>query len=427
MFLYISTARIPGEKANTYQVLQMCDAFSSHGLSTTLLHPQRDNYPEMQRIQNIHTYYGLNNQFPIIGLPTIDWLLTSEKLLQNSPRLLKTVQNRLHPLLLYSYRKSIRRYLQLNAFDFYYTRSPIIAQTVQQALPSRETKVFCELHALPSIQKERSHVFHVLHSLTGIVAVTSQLKERCIQGGLRDENIIVAPDGVNLELFKHEHVDRDEARKRLQFPPRRFLIGYVGRLQTLGLEKGIRELIEALSLVIKTNLHTPLTLICVGGPDEMAKTYGNYGRQLGLDKDSMRFLPHVPPTEIPIYLSAFDLCVMPFPWNEHYAYYMSPLKLFEYMASNRPILATKLPSVMEILRHKINAYLAEPGDPKSLAEGIRWIIAHPQAAGKLAYQASQDVIQYSWEQRAAKILRFMRQKSGNFEAASNRDFENVEQ
>ena len=72
--LYLSTARIPGEKANTYQVLQMCDAFSAVGMKVTLLHPKRVNTPEMRQIKDIKGYYKLHNHFPFEELPTIDLL-----------------------------------------------------------------------------------------------------------------------------------------------------------------------------------------------------------------------------------------------------------------------------------------------------------------------------------------------------------------
>ena len=97
----------------------------------------------------------------------------------------------------------------------------------------------------------------------------------------------------------------------------------------------------------------------------------------------------------------------PFPVSEHYAYFMSPLKLFEYMAAGVPIVATDLPSIREILHHKENAWLIEPGNPQALAEGIQYLLEDPVFAEHLARGAKRDVQQYTWERRAAAILRLL--------------------
>ena len=108
-------------------------------------------------------------------------------------------------------------------------------------------------------------------------------------------------------------------------------------------------------------------------------------------------------------MKAFDICVMPFPWTEHYAYYMSPLKLFEYMVSKRPIVASDLPSVREILNEE-NAVLVEPGNPNALANGIEKVLSDEELANKIAEKAYEDVQQYSWERRTRRILEFINTK-----------------
>ena len=98
---------------------------------------------------------------------------------------------------------------------------------------------------------------------------------------------------------------------------------------------------------------------------------------------------------------------MPFHWTEHFAYYASPLKLFEYMASKTPIVATDLPSTGEILRDGENAVLVEPDDPKALAEGIERTLSDAELAARIGRQAREDVRQYTWGERAANIMTFV--------------------
>ena len=115
---------------------------------------------------------------------------------------------------------------------------------------------------------------------------------------------------------------------------------------------------------------------------------------------------HVPPTTVPKYLVASDVVILPNIRKGH-SEYTSPLKLFEYMASKRPIVTSDLPSIREILNVK-NAILVEPGNPKSLAEGIKRALNDEELARKLTEKAYQDVQQYSWDNRVVKILEFMR-------------------
>jgi len=101
---------------------------------------------------------------------------------------------------------------------------------------------------------------------------------------------------------------------------------------------------------------------------------------------------------------------MPFPWTQHYAYNMSPLKMFEYMAAEKPILATRLPSVMEVLVDGENAVLAEPDNPGELARGIKRIIEDKEFSQRIGRRARQDVLHYTWEKRAQKIVHFIAEK-----------------
>jgi len=410
--LYISTARIPSEKANTYQVLQMCDAFVAQGATVTLLYPRRHNLPEMDRIEDINEYYGLRGSFTKTMLPTLDLILASQKLFNIYPRLMKALQNRLHPLLIYTYSRSLISYITQYPAEIYYTRSLVIALNISKHLPKLLPNMYCEIHDLPNDSGSDSRDRVINKHMGGVVTITSQLKQAFVKSGFPQERLLVAPDGVDLSKYEQLSQEEIETKRKSNFPQNKLIVGYVGRLHTLGREKGITHLIDAIALVNEKNPELGVMLCCIGGPDSMARDYKIYGIHQGLGEDRLIFVPQVPPTEIPLFLKTFDICAMPFPWTEHYAYFMSPLKLFEYMAAERPILATALPSTMEILRHKQNGYLVQPDDPESLAEGIRWLAENPSEARKLAKRARKDVEQYTWVKRAEKILDFIGKETG---------------
>ena len=83
--------------------------------------------------------------------------------------------------------------------------------------------------------------------------------------------------------------------------------------------------------------------------------------------------------------------------------YTSPLKLFEYMASGRPIVASDLPSIREILTHERNALLIAPGNPQALTAAIRRLIEDRALGERIARQALEDAREYTWDRRAARL------------------------
>jgi glycosyltransferase involved in cell wall biosynthesis len=116
-------------------------------------------------------------------------------------------------------------------------------------------------------------------------------------------------------------------------------------------------------------------------------------------------LGYVPAAEVPIYLKAADILVLPHSAKGvEAAKYTCPLKLFEYMAAGVPLVATELPAITEVIRHGDNGWLVKPDSPSALAEGIRYLLEHDELASAMARRSTQDVEAYTWEHRAARIV-----------------------
>jgi len=101
-----------------------------------------------------------------------------------------------------------------------------------------------------------------------------------------------------------------------------------------------------------------------------------------------------------MYYRAADVLAMPFPNTRHYAYEMSPLKLFEYMASGTPIVTSDLPSVREIL-DQTSAVFYLPESLPALIEALRRAMDDD---GRLAKHAKGMVGQFTWQERGRRIL-----------------------
>ena len=84
------------------------------------------------------------------------------------------------------------------------------------------------------------------------------------------------------------------------------------------------------------------------------------------------------------------------------------MKLFEYMAAGRAIIASNLPSIREILESERNAVLVEPDEPRLLAEGIKRIISDPALYKRISDEAYKDSKLYTWLNRAHSIVSFIK-------------------
>ena len=122
--------------------------------------------------------------------------------------------------------------------------------------------------------------------------------------------------------------------------------------------------------------------------------------------DNVSLIGHVEQSQLATYLYAADVLVVPNSRSWKLATTTSPLKLFEYMAVRRPIVASALPNIVTVLRDHDNALLAEPDDPDSFKDAIARLLSDPALSEQIVSRAAQDIQQYTWEERAGRVLKF---------------------
>jgi glycosyltransferase involved in cell wall biosynthesis len=128
--------------------------------------------------------------------------------------------------------------------------------------------------------------------------------------------------------------------------------------------------------------------------------------------DRVVFRGYLPPTELAGERLSADIFVIPLLESATSRHFTSPLKLFEAMAAGRPIVASDLPSIGEVLTNEVNALLVPPNDPKALAAAIRRLSTDRELRARLARQAGNDVQKYSWDERGRKIAELIGQTMG---------------
>lgn len=385
--VYCANNRLPTEKAHGLQMVQMCEALAGAGYAVTLVAPRRRNTPEMRGVRSLWDHYGVERNFEFTRLPCVDlfpWF------------------SRYHVAFLAqtaSFLLSLVIWLLFRRVDVLYTRDLFAGFTL--ALVRPRTPLIYEVHQRHASRLgRRMQAFIVRRAHT--VTITGHLAED--MRALGAERVLVAHDGYRAARFAAVPAQA-EAREWVGWPRDAFIAGWVGRLHLMGIDKGVGLLVDALAQVEGAYLGL------VGGPDAMVETLRRRWIAAGLDPARFLAAGQVPPDRVPLYLSACDLCAMPHPWTDHFAYYTSPIKLFEYMASGRALVASDLPGFAEVLEDDRNALLVPPGDADALAGAIRRLRADEPLRQRLGAQAQADARQYTWAARAAQIRAFVEAQS----------------
>jgi glycosyltransferase involved in cell wall biosynthesis len=271
-------------------------------------------------------------------------------------------------------------YLLFKQSDLFYTREPVAASFFRNFI--------FEAHDVSKRPPPRAR---------GYVVLASGIGDAYVAKGIDPARILVSGAGVTPEEFDIS-LSKTEARKKLSLPPSERIIGYTGTLKTFGKEKGVRTAIQALTNV-------PGAVLClVGGEPHDIEEYKLLAEKEGV-MDRTMFIGKVSHDQIPIYLKAFDVGLVPLPDTEYFRLYNSPLKLFEYMAAGVPIVASDLPSIREIVNDE-QAFLVVPDDVLALARGIEKALKSPDEAMGRVLRAREEVGHRSWDARASSILTF---------------------
>lgn len=372
---YLTNTRLPTERAHGIQIMNVCSALAKVGIKVTLLVPRRFNSLK----QDPFLYYGLEKNFVIKRLPTID-LFKLEKILGPFVFWLQLISFYMscYGYLLFKNRRAIL-YVRDYAGVF---------------LKLGGWSVVYECHNIP--QRAKKTFFRLLKWFRQIVVINSLLKNLLIQHGLAENRILVAPDGVDLQRFSLD-LSKEKARLKLRLSQEQKIVLYLGHFYKW---KGVITLLEAASLV------QGATFYLIGGFKEDKEKLAAKKKDL-VASGKVVLLEHQLYSSVPLWLKAADVLVLPNSAQEDISrLYTSPLKMFEYMASNRPIIAAKLPSFAEILSDK-NCLWFQADNSQDLASKIEELLGQEKLGQSLAQQARLDVQQYSWERRVKKILAFI--------------------
>ena len=369
--LYISKSIIPSRSANSIHVMKMCQAFSDNGHKVVLLAPQIKKKYEKD-IEDIYSFYGVKKNFQIKKL----W----------------------HPntkggALIYTL--SIFLYLIFNnKFNLVYGRflhGCYLATLLKN-------KVIFEIHEIISEKKNhRAIVFKKLIKskyLKKLIVISTALKNIYLKKKYMNDAIVqVAHDGAD-ETNSNIKINLLGSNEQLK-------VGYVGHLYK---GRGIETIVECAKKINNMTFHL------VGGLKKDIEYWRNFSKKLNLK--NIFFYGFVTPYETTKYRNSFDILLAPYEKKVSIfgsetgdtSKFMSPLKIFEYMSHKKPIIASDLPVIREVLNEK-NSILVESNNINLWIEAI-YKLENIKNREIISNQALLDFYQYSWKKRADLVIKF---------------------
>jgi glycosyltransferase involved in cell wall biosynthesis len=232
----------------------------------------------------------------------------------------------------------------------------------------------------------------ILTHADGVIAISAALRDRLIEVRPQLEGRTwVEHDGVDVQLINEHRVDREEARRRLDLPREGPILVYTGRVNE---EKGASVVLDAAEILQSVSAHVVL----------VGRVYEESLRKRAASVGNVTMTGFVAPSRVPTYLAAADILLLPSTDGLPYASYTSPLKMFEYMAARRPIVASDLPVLREVLSAGENALLYPNSSPLALAQAVLRLWEEPSLQSSLANRAHRDVQTYTWQRRATRIM-----------------------
>lgn len=358
---YISDFSLPNMSAYTIHVLKMCDAFSESYYDVRLLLPHiRRGY----KLKKIQTDYLLKSSFKILGF-------FETKIKRSLPA-----------LLLFSYKL-------FNLLKNYKKPHLIISRSIIPALflSICGQKLFLEIHT--EIKGVTKYLFSFLRYFNffnriKFILINKNLNKKL---KLRDKDFIVLDDCVDCRDFKFN-------KKKINS------CVYAGSFVK---GKGVETILSIASKLPKVNF------ILYGNLKTLSENlYKNIVRQKNIILND--FIPY---NKVANILPKNKILLMPYEKkvgvlisNIDVSDYISPLKLFDYLASGSTIIASRKKAYSHILKHKFNCFLTQSNDIREWVKTIEKVLSMPSYIKSIQKNSIQTALKYSWSKRVEKIIKF---------------------
>jgi glycosyltransferase involved in cell wall biosynthesis len=236
---------------------------------------------------------------------------------------------------------------------------------------------------------------------TCIVVVSKPMRDELIDRGIESNKILINPNGVDTIKYS-PCVDGSVIKKRYGLADK-LVIGFIG---TFGKWHGAEILAESFGLLLKKypQYKDFVRLFMIGDGQTMPDVKASI--KLHHVENACVLTGLIPQEDGPAYLAACDILASPHvPNPDGTPFFGSPTKLFEYMAMGKPIIASDLDQIGEILSHNTTAFMVKPKDSESLVQGIKILIDNKDLRECIGNAAREKVeAEYTWVKHTKKTI-----------------------
>lgn len=377
--LYVTNARIPTEKAHGLQIVRTADALSKLGSRVELVLPGRRNPIE----GDIFTFYTIQKSFEV-------------RYLSNPLSLLERfVPSVYFPLNRLQFGMRAFLYAAVRTYSAIYTRDILLAFFL--SILTTKNVVY-EDH---EPKKSKRWLYRMLvKSIKKKVVVAKGLEDLYEEMDVDTKSYRWIPNGVSLSDINDISPDLSIWKRTFGIREGTAIVLYTGHFYEW---KGVYTLIDAGLALHAENI----AIVLIGGSLEELKKVREYIAARG---GGTQIYVHgfVPQAEVFQFMKSADVLVLPnTAKEERSAKYTTPIKLFEYMASGVPIVASDIASLRWFLKDGVNSALFKADDVDDLSLKVRQVLSNGDMAKQLGREAVHDAERYTWDTRAKEIITFM--------------------
>ena len=260
-------------------------------------------------------------------------------------------------------------------------------------LPSIELKYHYPGIDLDLLSKIKEQEIATLHLSDAVICPSNVTRDYIASLGLSRKLVTVIPNGVSPSDFSPSPLPNREGRVPVLL--------YIG---TLADWQGVEVVIKALPRIL---VNQSVRLEIIGrGRSRQRKLLAKQIRKLGLE-ENVTIQPAVPHHEVPALIESADICLAPLGLNDrNVTQGACPIKVLEYMASSRPLIASNMPIVRELVREDVDALLFSPNDPDDLARQVLILLNDPELSRRLAESASgRALTKFTWHEAQKKLVK----------------------
>ncbi len=389
----IYSGDLPNNFANSINTIKHADAFCKLKHSVTVFYINKKN-----KNGNLHRFYDISKKVKFHAFKENLFFSLEGKFWKKIHFVIDLITN-YKIRYLFDIQKKIAQYIIKNNFDFVYARNFRTSYyIIKSGIP-----IVVETHA-PNVKNPELKKILALNNYENfkISTISEILKQNFVKQGMFKKNIIVQEDAVDISKFENIKQSKAELREILKLQQDKKIITYSGSLRK---GKGINSLLKiAKELENEKNI----IFLIVGGPEKEKIFYQKKVQKLNLS--NILFTGFVLQNKIPLYLKASDILIMLYSFTEKNTVMdlntTSPIKLFEYMASKKPIVVSKIPTIAKIIEHNKHALMIKPDDILEIKENVLLLLNNKDLQNRIANNAFELAKNHTYIKRCKNLLKY---------------------